>query len=280
MDRSTDVLMITYNRPDYTRLALNALLENSDAATRIWLWHNGLDEKTLAVAHEYRPHLHRFHHSRENLALAAPTNWLYANAPGAYLSKVDDDCIMPERWTEKLRAAHEAEPRFGIIGCWRFQEEDFEPGLAERKFRTFASGYRLLVNMWVEGSGYLMKRACVDRFGPLQPGRSFTDYCIAVGRAGWINGWIYPFLYQEHLDDPRAEHSALRTDADLARHLPLSARKNGVVSLEEWLNQLKRSARLVQAAPPEPAYWPPGRRRLRHVISKAQRILTGAKAHW
>lgn len=280
MDRSTDVLMITYNRPGYTRLALETLLENSDESTRVWLWHNGADEETLTVANEYQRHVYRFHHCRDNLALTTPTNWLYENAAGAYLSKVDDDCLVPALWVKKLREAHEDEPRFGVIGCWRFQEEDFEAALAQRKIRMFSGGHRLLVNMWIEGSGYLMKRACVERFGPLRRGRSFTDYCIEIGRAGWINGWIYPFLYQEHLDDPRAEHSALKTDADLNRHLPLSARRNGVASLEQWLNQLRRSARVVQEAPTDPAYWSPGRRRLRHAMSKARRILTGTKAHW
>src|SRR5690606_32174319 len=107
--------------------------------------------------------------------------------------------------------AHADEPRFGVIGCWRFPDEDFFPELAQRKIQTFAGGHQLMVNMWVEGSGYLMKRACVEKLGLLYGERGFSDYCIRVGRSGWVNGWMYPFLYQEHMDDPRAEHSALRT---------------------------------------------------------------------
>jgi hypothetical protein len=198
-------------------------------------------------------------------------NWLFENAEGEYLSKVDDDCIIPEQWDVKLGRAHDDEPRFGVIGCWRFPQEDFLPEVAERKIKTFAGGHRLLVNMWVQGSGYLMKRACVDKLGLLTPGRSFPDYCIELGRSGWINGWLYPLLYQEHMDDPRAEHTELRTDADLQRSLPLSAQKNGVRTLEDWVAQLRRSARIAQMAPIDPAFWSPFRRRLR----SATRVLTG-----
>ena len=282
MCEGTDVLMITYNRPSYTRLALSELLARCDESMRVWVWHNGQDAATLEVVREFQghPRLYRFHHSEENLRLTAPTNWLWENATGAYLSKVDDDCIVPHDWGAKLRAMHEDEERFGIIGCWRFQEEDFVPELAERKIRTFGGGHRLLVNLWVEGSGYLMKRACLERFGPLAEGQSFTDYCIEVGRAGWINGWAYPFLYQEHMDDPRAEHTGLKSDADLETFLPLSAKRNGVQSIAEWQSQLRRSARIVQEASPDPAYWSPARRKLRNIAGRLRRALTGSKRQW
>jgi len=275
-----DVLMITYNRPAYTRLALSELLKRSGPSTRVWVWQNGDDPETLSVVEDFRPQLFRYHHSRENARLTKPTNWLFENARGAFLSKVDDDCIVPEQWDRKLAQAHVDEPRFGVVGCWRFPDEDFIPELANRKIRTFSGGHRLLVNMWVEGSGYLMKRACVERLGLLQEGRSFPDYCIRIGRLGWVNGWMYPFLYQEHMDDPRAEHSVLRTDADLVHRLPLSASRNGVQTLEAWVAQLKRSARLVQSAPMDPAYWSPMRRRVRSAFKNLIRVITGDTSYW
>lgn len=281
-DDGIDVLMITYNRPDYTRLALGELLDRSDESTRVWVWHNGTDEETLAVVRENREHprFHRFHHSEENVALRDPTNWFWSEARGAYLSKVDDDCVVPRDWTRLLRRAHEDEPRFGVIGCWRFQDEDFDPSLAERKIREFSGGHRLLVNLWVEGSGYLMKRACRDAVGPIGPKQSFTAWCIEVARRGWINGWVYPFLYQEHMDDPRAEHTGLRSEADLEQYLPLSARVNGVTSIAEWDAQLRRSARLVQEASTDLAYWSPLRVRLRGVRRRLRKAFTRNKRSW
>jgi len=275
-----DVLMITFNRPHYTELALSSLLNNSSKSTRVWVWHNGTDQKTLEVVHSFRQHLHNFHHSRENVHLTMPTNWLYKNAEGRFLSKVDDDCIVPPRWDATLIHAHKDEPRFGVIGCWRFQEEDFFPEIASKKIHKFKNGRQLLVNFWVEGSGYVIKRECVDALGILKHNQSFTDYCINVARAGWTNGWLYPFLYQEHMDDPRAANSALKKDSDLKQFLPLSARRNSVDSLSEWTAQLRRSALLAQQAPIDPTYWSPTRRKLRNLKHRARSLLSKKSRLW
>ena len=47
MEQSIDILMITYNRPEYTRLSLERLLATCDESMRVWVWHNGTDEETL-----------------------------------------------------------------------------------------------------------------------------------------------------------------------------------------------------------------------------------------
>ncbi len=139
-----DVLMITFRRPHYTEMSLARLLDSVDESVRVWVWHNGEDAETLDVVRSFEDHprFHRLHVSPENQRLRAPTNWLWENAEGAYLSKVDDDCLVPERWVETLREAHEAEPRFGVVGCWRFQDEDFLPNVAGPKIETFSGGHR------------------------------------------------------------------------------------------------------------------------------------------
>ncbi len=278
----TDVLMITYQRPGYTRLALGELLERSSERVRVWVWHNGDHAETLDVVKSFSGHrrFHHLQHSEENVRLNTPTNWFWEAADGDLLAKVDDDCIVPEDWDVLLRQAHCDEERFGVIGCWRFQPEDYDQELASKKLRTFAKGHRLLLNMWVEGSGYLMKRECVDRLGPIRRGQSFTNYCIDIARMGWFNGWVFPFLYQEHMDDPRAEHSELHTDDDLMRTLPLSAKANGILSLDLWQQQLQRSAHIVQSAPYDRAYWAPYRRWLRHKARRVRSLLYGGPKQW
>lgn len=247
----TDILMITYNRPSYTRLSLQRLLDTCDRSMRVWLWHNGTHQQTLEVVRSFldHPRVFRFNHSEENQGLRGPTNWLWENARGEYLSKVDDDCLLPDGWELTLRRAHLDEPGFGVLGCWRFREDDFIPELARRKIIAFRGNHRLLVNLWVEGSGYLMKRECVDRAGLLKPRESFTQYCVRLAGQGWINGWYYPFVHQEHMDDPRSPHTLLKSDRDLAHYNPLSAANFGVATLADWRARLKRSARIVQSAP-------------------------------
>ncbi|MGE3164617.1 MAG: glycosyltransferase [Planctomycetota bacterium] len=269
MGRSIDILMITYNRPEYTRLALRQLLDTCDESMRVWIWHNGTHEETLSLVRELSQHpaVHEFHHSPENRRLREPTNWLWERAAGDYICKVDDDCLLPHGWADTLRKAHEDVPEFGVLGCWRFLDEDFLPDVATRKIQTFAGGHQVMRNCWVEGSGYLMKRACLERCGPLGPKETFTSYCVRVAQHGWINGWIFPFIYQEHMDDPRTPHTMLKSDADLERWLPLSARANGVTTVAEWQEQLRNSARRLQHAPVDPKYYT-GWRRARKALQK------------
>src|ERR1700759_1061674 len=150
-----DILMITYNRPEYTRMALSRLLETCDEQMRVWLWHNGMHAETLAVAKEYstHPRVHKFHHSEQNTRLTTPTNWLWKEGDAPFVCKVDDDCLMPDNWGDILRAAHADNPKFGAIGCWRFPEQDTVMDIASKKIQTFAGGHQIMRNCWVEGSG-------------------------------------------------------------------------------------------------------------------------------
>ena len=116
---------------------------------------------------------------------------------------MDDDGLMPDRWSEVLTTAHEEIPEAGVLGTWRFMEGDFVPDLAKKKIQTFGA-HQILRNCWVEGSGYLMKRAVIDRIGFIREDESFSTYCTRAAAAGFVNGWYYPFLYQEHMDDLRS----------------------------------------------------------------------------
>lgn len=260
-----DVLMITYRRPHYTEQSLRQLLATADDSMRIWLWHNGDDTETLEVVerHASHPRVHQFHHSPENAKLREPTNWLWENSTGEYVSKVDDDCLLPLGWAQQLRRAHRDNPNLGVVGCWRFQPEDFIPKLAHRKIRELAGGHRILQNCWVQGSGYLMKRRCIDELGLLSADQSFTHYCFDAASAGYINGFYYPFIHEDHMDDPRSPNSALKSSEDLRRFAPISALRGGVVDLDQWEDSVRRNAFVVQHATCKPAWQTGWRGRIR-----------------
>lgn len=267
MEQSIDILMITYNRPEYTKLSLKRLLDTCDESMRVWVWHNDTDEETLEIVQSFRDHpsFFKFHNSIENKKLNEPTNWLWTHAKGDFLSKVDDDCLMPHGWANVLRQAHTDVPEFGVIGCWHYPEEDFVPELANKKTREFTGGHRLMQNCWIGGSGYLMKRACLEVNGLLENDKTFTKYCIELALKRWINGWYYPFLYQEHMDDPRSPNTLLKSDDDLKRYLPLTAGNFGVSSLDEWLQWLRDDAVRLQAANINPKHYIGWRGRLRRI---------------
>lgn len=141
-DGSIDILMVTYNRPAYTRRSLRRLLATCDDSMRVWIWHNGDDEATLKIVNEYRAHprVHRFHHSHENKKLHDPNNWFWSNATGTFLSIVADDSLMPDGWGQSLRQALVDVSDLGVVACWHFREEDFDYELAAPKLSRFPGG--------------------------------------------------------------------------------------------------------------------------------------------
>jgi GT2 family glycosyltransferase len=247
---NTEILMISYNRPGYLRKSLPRLLDTCDDETSVWLWHNGTHAETTELAHEYATdaRVARFHHSRDNVGLRAPTNWLWSNSTAEFLGKVDDDCLMPDGWVSVLRDAHSANPSFGIVGCWHFPLEDFDSALASWKIHEYSGDHALMVNHWIGGSGYLMKRGCVEAEGLLGEKDTFTDYCVRIASHGWVNGWRYPLIIQDHMDDPRSPNCGLITSEDFGARRPLSTRWRGIESIDEWDQELRREARRLQQA--------------------------------
>lgn len=281
MTERANVIMITYRSAGYLHLSLPRLLSTLGDQDRVWLWQNGDDEGTIEALRPFRddPRVSRYHHSRENVRLREPTNWLWQESTASYVSKVDDDCLVSPGWLDTYESAHEDNPMFGVVGSWRHPPEDFRTDIASKKIRTFPGGHQLMLNHWVQGSGYLMKRTLVERHGPLRPDESFTAFCLRLARSGAINGFYYPFVPEEHMDDPRSSHTLIHTDADLADRLPLSAQANNVRTVADWTSQLERSAILLQSASLDLRMYQGWRRKVRSVRRRLNLAL-GRTARW
>jgi len=250
-DGSVDVLMITHRRAEYVRRSLPRLLESAGDRTRIWLWHNGEDQETLDAVSQYSQHPAVFatHHSSVNVGIRTPTNWMWSQAKGEFISKVDDDCLVDLDWIEGIRRVHSSSTKTGVIGSWRFLEEDFCPDFAMAKVQRFDGGERVLRNHWVQGSGYLARRSLIDEVGLLRNDESFPDWCLRVARAGHLNGWCFPFVHEEHMDDPRSLYTMFTSQQRFSEYRPLHARMVGIERLEDWKLEQHREALRVQMAP-------------------------------
>jgi len=269
---SVDVLMITYQRPQYVRLSLDRLLSSCDDDTRVWLWHNGDDAETLSVARSFadHPRVHRFHHSERNVSLREPTNWLWRESDGDLVSKVDDDCLVDPHWLGRLRETLDGAPQVGVVGSWRFYDEDFDER-ALRKVVTLPNGQQMMRHPWVQGSGYLARREVVDELGPIRDDESFTQWCIRAARRGRTNGWAYPFVHEEHMDDPRSPWTIYTDDEAFLRWQPLSARTTGVDTLEAWTAQMRESARILQTWPADVRHYIGWRQKLRNLRRRVRK---------
>lgn len=281
MGARVDIVMITYRSAGYVHLSLPRLLDTLGPDDRVWLWHNGDDEATIEAVRPHRldARVARYHHSRENVRLREPTNWLWSSSGARFVSKVDDDCLVAPGWLDTFVAAHEDNPDFGVIGSWRHPDEDLRPELARRKIQEFRGGHSLMRNLWVQGSGYLVPRSLVMEHGPLGPEESFTAYCIRLARAGAVNGFYHPFVPEDHMDDPRSPHTLIRDDHDLQGRMPLSAKANKITTVEQWTAQLQRSALVLQTASLDPSAYDGWRRRVASLRRRA-RSVAGRPARW
>lgn len=136
-----------------------------------------------------------------------------------------------------------------------------------------------MLNCWVQGSGYVMKRACIERLGMLGPQEAFTDYCIRVALAGWRNGWYFPFIHEEHMDDPRSPYCLIKTDEAFMAQRPLSAVRDDVTSLKQWAARVRCMAANVQRASPDPRCYVGWRRLLQRLKAHCARM-AGAREPW
>jgi glycosyltransferase involved in cell wall biosynthesis len=272
-------MLVTHNRARYTSLTLPRLLETCPEGSRVWVWHNGSDRDVLDVIDQHRGHarLHRVHVSPENVGLRPALNWLWTEAEGEFLSKVDDDSLMEPGWVEHLMRAHHAWSGFGVLGSWRFPEEDWDETVAARKI-TELHGVRILRNHWVQGSGHMFRRSLVTEMGALQPGQSFPAWCLRVAQKGYVNGWPLPLVREEHLDDPRHPLTDFVDEASYQASLPLSAKHTRALTLADWLEQTKSDARAVQGASLDLRQYIGWRRKLIHARRRVRRLVTGKNA--
>lgn len=236
--------MITHNRPYYLEHSLKNLLKCTNDEIKVTIWDNASNEETKRVIEKYKEHkgIDKVIYWQQNEKLRFPTNWFWENNSSAdYLGKVDDDCIVDENWCDILLNAHKDIQNAGILGCWHFFEDDFDYEKAKDKIQTIGK-HRIFKNCWVGGSGYLIKSRIIREMGLLKKNESFTDYCIRATAKGYINGWYYPFIFQDHMDDPRSSYTIFKTDNDFINFRPLTAVNFNIETREEWINHLKSDA--------------------------------------
>ncbi|MBL7645461.1 MAG: glycosyltransferase family 2 protein [Candidatus Hydrogenedentes bacterium] len=276
MSGDVDILMVTYDRAEYTRITLNQLLDTSTEGTRIWIWHNGNHQPTLNVVRSYldHPRLFRFHHSNENKKLREPTNWFLTEAEGPYLAKVDDDLLMPAGWIQRIVSAYQANPDVGVLGTWPFMAEDIRPELAERKVVPLQGGDSMMLNCWVGGNGVVVKKELVKKIGLIRKKESFPRWMMRACAKGYNVGWLYPFIVCENLDDPRSEFCRIKTDEDAKRYAGLSNQVLGLFTVEELVSTIREQAIGVQMTPYDIRQHIGPRAFARRVIGKVGRVIS------
>jgi hypothetical protein len=180
---------------------------------------------------------------RENPGPTFALNQVWSKTKAELLGKLDNDCLVSPGWVKPLAQAHRDIEQLGVVACWHFRSEDFDETIAKRKIQTLG-GHRVFRHPWVCGSGFLVKRSTYERIGPVAQGdrrHALTGFFMDVALAGGINGWYYPFVMQEHMDDPLSPHCLFKDDASMAalREITYTMRTHNI---KTYAQRLKRRA--------------------------------------
>ena len=213
---------LTYNRLDYTKLALSALLADPAEEFALTIWDNGSSDGTQDYLKTIRDRrIVEMVFSEKNLGQTYVTNKIWSETDAELVGKVDNDCLVTSGWTRTLTKAHQDLPQLGVVGCWHFFPDDFDYKRAKHKIQTFGS-HQVLRHPWVDGSALLVKRKVYMKYGPCRDKEYLTKFWLRLALAGYINGFYYPLIYQEHMDDIRSRHNRLRkmSFAEAYKYIP------------------------------------------------------------
>jgi hypothetical protein len=248
------LVMITYNRLAYTRLALPRLLADPSEDFDLTVWDNASGDGTREYLRDEvkDPRIKELVLSDRNVGQVIVLNTVWGSSTADLVGKVDNDCLVSPGWTRTLAKAHEDIPRLGAVACWHFRPEDFDEERARHKIQAFGE-HRIFRHANTGGSGFLIKRAHFQELGPLT-GPATTAYWYRMGMAGYIVGFYYPLIYQEHLEDPLSPHSMITDEASFqaSRAFSFGASFARLKNLDERLRRRELILRNMLEGPYDP----------------------------
>jgi glycosyltransferase involved in cell wall biosynthesis len=215
-----DLIFITYNRLQYTRLSLQSVLADPVEEFSLTIWDNASTDGTVEYlkSEVCDSRIADIVLCKENVGQVKAVNEIWGRSRADLLGKLDNDCLVTAGWTRTLAKAHADIDRLGVVACWHYPLDDFDERAARRagKIQSFG-GHQILRHPWTCGTGLLIKRGTYQRFGPLQ-GKATTRYWIDLALAGYVNGFYYPLILQEHMDDPQSPHCLVKDDEGLQKY--------------------------------------------------------------
>lgn len=196
-----EILFINSDRLGYTRQSLAALLADPSEEFALSIWDNASTDGTrefLETVSDRR--IKRKVFARENVYLTGAANEIFGKSDADLLAIIPDDFLVPPGWTRPLASVHADLPEAGLISCWFLGQDFFDESRARHKIQSFGR-HRILRHPWTGGGAALFKRKVWKEAGGFE-GISTPECWKRVAGKGYINGFLIPPIYVEHMDDP------------------------------------------------------------------------------
>ena len=270
-----DLVFITYHRLEYTKKALASILADPKEEFSLIIWDNASTDDTMEyLKNEVNDsRISDIVLSKQNIGQAAAVNQIWSQSKADLLGKLDNDCLLTPGWTRILAKAHEDIEKLGVVACWHFFEDDFSYERAKHKIQSFGE-HQIFRHPWTCGTGLLIKRETFKKLGPIQ-NRMTTKYWLNMAVAGYINGFYYPLIYQEHMDDPKSSFCKINTEEGLRENasvtVGLQVRQFGNVEATlKWREEIIRN---LLDDPYDPRYYIGWRRMWRGIKSRLRKLI-------
>ena len=272
-----DLIFIAYNRLDYTKLALDSLLADPTEEFSLTIWDNGSTDGTkdyLSSVDDAR--IVRRVYARENVGLRGAVNNLFNKSSADLVGIIPNDFLVTPGWTRPLAKAHVDVPEFGMIGCWHFFPDDFDYERAKHKIQKFGQ-HQVLRHPWTGGGAGLVKLKTIRECGPLESSVT-TSYLRRMALRGYVNGFYFPLIYVEHMDDPKSRHCRIKDKESFDSTANITAglqagRYNDPEGRLQWRQEIVRN---LLDDPYEPRYYLGWRGKLRRLKSRMRKFIAGS----
>ena len=220
--------MVTWDRLKYTERAVQSVISQKNKNWRLTIVDNGSKDGTVEYLKSLKDPRIDLILWNENKGLSTATDYVFSKAKTKYIGRVDNDTVLPNNWLDRCIEAHEAYDNFGFIGGFHFRRED----LGDRKPKiTTYNGIEIWEKSHIGGCSFLLRRENYDEKIGGQGVMGLTDYQLKWNQKGFKNGYLHPFIYVQHLEDPRETHHI-----DTEEYDNTSLRVRGVAG-QCWINQ-------------------------------------------
>ncbi len=271
------VVLVTYNRLEYTKKTIARLLEDPSEEFELYLWDNASTDETPEYLKEEvkDPRIVETILSKENVGQTGAMNYAWSKTRAELVGKLDNDCLVTPGWTRIFAQAHKDIEMLGTVACWNFPIKCFDEKRAAKKIFEY-NGHKIFVHPNTCGSGFIIKKKTFDSFGPWDKGiaTGTTEYFYKMALAGYINGWYYPLILQEHMDYVDSEHSRFhRYSFDEAYRDGYGYKFANIRDMETYIRRHKEYFDILMDGPIDPHYYIGWRAKFRRILKKAKGIL-------
>jgi len=192
------ILMITWNRLDYSKQAIEAILNNSDLPFKLFIFDNNSTDGTINYLKSIKDNRLEIYYSNKNTGLVPPMNCFFNKFKSyRYVAKVDNDTIVSKGWLSKLKSVLDEFPLMAVEANHYLMlsyaintNDDYYKHL----FSVDFNDGKLYFSDIVGGTGTLIRNALIDEIQEIP---------------GTLSGWIQ---YQSNKQIPSAFYSGVWID--------------------------------------------------------------------